>query len=91
MKSVERVSRSPASESEFIMASFRGVLRGATRRQHFGDEKAAALKSGIELGMNLTDTAEAYQTEKLVREFIRNERRYEMFIATKVCSSSRMA
>ena len=64
-----------------------GAFSGATGRQQFWDEKAAALKKGIELGMNLIDTAEVYQTEKLVGEVIRNERRDEMFIATKVWSS----
>ena len=34
------------------------------------DKKIAALKKGIELGINLIDTAEIYQTEPLVAEAI---------------------
>ncbi|MEM2940933.1 MAG: aldo/keto reductase [Thermoproteota archaeon] len=46
--------------------------------------KKAALRKGIELGINFIDTAEIYQTENLVGEAIREFRRDELFIATKV-------
>ncbi len=46
--------------------------------------KKAALRRGIELGINFIDTAEIYQTENLVGEAIRGFRRDELFIATKV-------
>ncbi|MEM2088512.1 MAG: aldo/keto reductase [Thermoproteota archaeon] len=48
------------------------------------DLKKAALRKGIELGINFIDTAEIYQTENLVGEAIRGFRRDELFIATKV-------
>ena len=48
------------------------------------EDKIAALKSGIELGINLVDTAEIYETEPLVAEAIKGYRRDTLFIATKV-------
>jgi diketogulonate reductase-like aldo/keto reductase len=48
------------------------------------DEKIAALKKGLELGINLIDTAEIYMTEELVREAIKGYERDNLFIATKV-------
>jgi diketogulonate reductase-like aldo/keto reductase len=48
------------------------------------DKKTAALKKGLEVGINLIDTAEIYQTENLVAEAIKDHRRDEIFIATKV-------
>ena len=54
-------------------------------RYHPGrDRKIAALKKGLELGINLIDTAEIYQTESLVAEAIKGHKRDELFIATKV-------
>lgn len=46
--------------------------------------KIAALKKGIELGINLIDTAEIYETEGLVAEAIKGFKRDGLFIATKV-------
>jgi len=51
------------------------------------DEKVAALKSGIDLGINLIDTAEMYDTEPLVADAIRGFKRDTLFIATKVWST----
>jgi diketogulonate reductase-like aldo/keto reductase len=51
------------------------------------EDKIAALKSGIELGINLIDTAEMYDTEPLVAEAIRGFNRDALFIATKVWST----
>jgi diketogulonate reductase-like aldo/keto reductase len=48
------------------------------------EDKIAALRSGIELGINLIDTAEIYETEPLVAEAIKGYRRHALFIATKV-------
>jgi len=47
-------------------------------------EKVAALKRGIELGINLIDTAEMYNTEPLIAEAIQGYNRDTLFIATKV-------
>jgi diketogulonate reductase-like aldo/keto reductase len=51
------------------------------------EEKIAALKRGIELGINLIDTAEMYDTEPLVAEAIHGHKRDTLFIATKVWST----
>jgi len=59
-----------------------GVARGRT-----DNDQVIALRKGIELGMNLIDTAEAYQTEEVVAEAIRGLKRDELFIATKVWPS----
>ncbi|MBO3800533.1 MAG: aldo/keto reductase [Candidatus Brockarchaeota archaeon] len=48
------------------------------------DLKVSALRKGIELGINLIDTAEIYETESLVAEAIEGFRRDGLFIATKV-------
>jgi len=48
------------------------------------EAKIAALKRGIEVGINLIDTAEMYDTEPLVAEAIRDCMRDTIFIATKV-------
>ena len=57
--------------------------RLASRREG-REEKVAALKRGIELGINLIDTAEMYDTESLVGEAIQGFDRDAMFIASKV-------
>jgi len=51
------------------------------------EDKVAALKKGIELGINLIDTAEIYNTEPLVAEAISDHKREDLFIATKVWRS----
>jgi len=51
------------------------------------EEKIAALKRGIELGINIIDTAEMYETEPLVAEAIQGYRRDTIFVATKVWST----
>jgi len=47
------------------------------------EDKIAALKRGLELGINLIDTAEIYGTEPLVAEAMEGHRRDEIFVATK--------
>jgi len=56
-------------------------------RRQGGEDKIAALKRGIELGINLIDTAEMYDTERLVAEAIQGFKRDTLFIATKVWST----
>jgi len=48
------------------------------------EDKIAALRSGIELGINLIDTAEIYESEPLAAEAIKGYRRDALFVATKV-------
>jgi diketogulonate reductase-like aldo/keto reductase len=57
------------------------------RHRQGREDKIAALKSGIELGINLIDTAEIYDSESLVSEAIEGYRRDTLFIATKVWRS----
>jgi diketogulonate reductase-like aldo/keto reductase len=54
------------------------------RHQVGRDKKIAALKRGLELGINLIDTAEIYRTEDIVAEAIEGHKREDLFIATKV-------
>jgi diketogulonate reductase-like aldo/keto reductase len=46
--------------------------------------KIDALRTGLEHGINLIDTAEFYQSEPIVGEAIRSFRRDDIFLATKV-------
>ncbi len=48
------------------------------------EQKIAALRKGLDIGINLIDTAEIYRSEDLVAEAISGYRRDELFIATKV-------
>lgn len=51
------------------------------------NSKISALRKGLELGINLIDTAEIYETETIVAEAIKGFKRDELFIATKVWPS----
>ena len=51
-------------------------------------QKEDAIKSGIDNGINLIDTAELYRTEKIIGSTIKNYKRDELFIATKVFPNS---
>ncbi len=46
--------------------------------------KIRAIRSGIEAGVNLIDTAELYNTERMVARAINGMEREDLFIATKV-------
>jgi diketogulonate reductase-like aldo/keto reductase len=48
------------------------------------EDKVAALKAGLDAGINLIDTAEIYGSEPLVAEAIEGLPREDLFIATKV-------
>ena len=54
------------------------------RHQGGREKKITALNKGLELGINLIDTAEAYHTEDIVAEAIKGYNRNDLFIATKV-------
>jgi diketogulonate reductase-like aldo/keto reductase len=56
-------------------------------RREGKEEKIAALRAGIDLGTNLIDTAEIYESEPLVAEAIKGYHRDRLFIATKVWPS----
>lgn len=53
-------------------------------RQMGREEKVDALKKGLDLGINLIDTAEVYQSESIVAEAIEGRKREDLFVATKV-------
>ena len=53
-------------------------------RQMGKEEKVAALKRGLDLGINLIDTAEIYQSEGIVADAIERHDRDDLFVATKV-------
>ena len=48
------------------------------------EEKVAALRAGLDAGINMIDTAEIYGSEPLVAEAIEGRPREDLFIATKV-------
>jgi diketogulonate reductase-like aldo/keto reductase len=83
--------RTSFKASSIGMGTYYGVMSrvfsGDARQQHFQKDKLMALRKGIELGMNLIDTAEVYQTEELVGEAVQGQNRDELFVATKVWSS----
>jgi len=64
----------------WIATAFLGWRRGARR-------KVEAIRTGLEAGMTLVDTAEIYGSEPLVGEAIRSRKRDEVFLATKVWSN----
>jgi len=64
----------------WIAASMIGLMPSRRR-------KAQALRVGLENGINLIDTAEIYGSEPIVGEVIRDFKRDELFIATKVWPS----
>jgi len=64
-------------DGAWIITAMLGWRRGA-------DRKVAALRMGIEGGINFIDTAEIYGSEPLVRRAVEAFRRDELFIATKV-------
>ncbi|PSN94747.1 aldo/keto reductase [Candidatus Marsarchaeota G2 archaeon ECH_B_SAG-C16] len=64
----------------WIVTAYLSWRRGA-------QAKIQAIRSGIELGINLVDTAEIYQSEPLVAKAIAGLRREDVFLATKVWSN----
>ncbi len=64
-------------DMRWIFKTYIGIYSGKAA-------KIDAIKSGIENGINLIDTAEFYKTEKLIAEAIKDYKRDELFIATKV-------
>ncbi len=57
------------------------------KRQANWENKVAAIKAGVENGVNLIDTAELYESENLVEKAIKPFDREDLFIATKVWPS----
>ncbi len=64
----------------WIATSFLGWRRGAAA-------KVKAMQAGLDAGITLVDTAEIYGSELLVAEAIRQKKREDVFLATKVWSN----
>ena len=64
-------------DMRWIFKTYLGIYSGK-------EQKEDAIKSGIDNGINLIDTAELYRTEKIIAPVIKNYKRDELFIATKV-------
>ncbi|MEM0271171.1 MAG: aldo/keto reductase [Thermoprotei archaeon] len=64
----------------WIATAYLGWRRGA-------NTKIEAIRKGFELGINLVDTAEIYQSEPLVAKAMAGLRRENVFLATKVWSN----
>jgi diketogulonate reductase-like aldo/keto reductase len=64
----------------WITTSFLGWRRGAA-------SKVKAVQAGLDAGITLVDTAEIYGSESLVAEAIRQGKREDIFLATKVWSN----
>ncbi len=64
----------------WIATAYLGWRRGAAA-------KVQAIRSGLDAGITLVDTAEIYQSEPLVAEAMSGRKRDEIFLATKVWSN----
>ncbi|WMT50480.1 MAG: aldo/keto reductase [Ferroplasma sp.] len=64
-------------DMRWVFKTYLGIYAGK-------EQKEDAIKSGIDSGINLIDTAELYRTEKIIASAIKGSRRDELFIATKV-------
>lgn len=64
-------------DMSWIRFAKRGWVGGASK-------KVKALKAGLDGGMTLIDSAEAYYAEQLVARAVQGRRRDELFVATKV-------
>jgi diketogulonate reductase-like aldo/keto reductase len=64
-------------DMRWIRLAKHGWVGGASK-------KVSALRTGLDGGMNLIDSAEAYYSEPLVAKAIKGKKREDLFIATKV-------
>jgi diketogulonate reductase-like aldo/keto reductase len=76
-RSVTEVGMGTYYDKPWIRVAKHGLSIGASR-------KIKSLRAGLDGGMNLIDTAEAYFSEPFVAKAIRGRKRDELFIATKV-------
>jgi diketogulonate reductase-like aldo/keto reductase len=60
------------------------LISTLTRYRRHRERSIQAIKTGLRNGINFIDTAELYYTEEIVGEAIRDFKREELFIATKV-------
>ena len=64
-------------DMRWIFKTYLGIYTGR-------EQKEDAIKAGIDNGINLIDTAELYRSEKIIAPVIKNYKRDELFLATKV-------
>jgi diketogulonate reductase-like aldo/keto reductase len=76
-RAVTEIGMGTYYDKPWIRVAKRGLAIGASR-------KIKALRAGLDGGMNLIDTAEAYFSEPFVAKAIKGRKRDELFIATKV-------
>jgi diketogulonate reductase-like aldo/keto reductase len=79
-RSISEIGMGTYYDPAWIATAFLGLRRG-------GAKKVEALKTGLDGGINLIDTAEIYGSEPLVAEAIRGRKRDNIFLATKVWSN----
>jgi diketogulonate reductase-like aldo/keto reductase len=78
MKEVSEIGMGTYYDPQWIMtAKSIGWKRGSS-------SKVEALKAGLDGGMNFIDTAELYGSEELVGEAMKQRKREDLFVATKV-------
>jgi diketogulonate reductase-like aldo/keto reductase len=80
-------SRTGAKVTEIGMGTYYDPLWIATATlgwRRNARRRIMAIRAGIEVGINLIDTAEIYGSEPLVGEAINDHKREDLFIATKV-------
>ncbi len=78
-RKVSEIGMGTYYDPAWIATGFMGWRRGA-------DSKIEAVKAGLGAGITLVDTAEIYKSEPLVAEAIKDRKRDEIFLATKVSS-----
>jgi diketogulonate reductase-like aldo/keto reductase len=76
-RKVSEIGMGTFYDAAWITTGFMGWRRGAKAR-------IEAIKAGLDAGITLVDSAEIYKSEPLVAEAIKDRRRDELFIATKV-------
>jgi len=76
-KKISEIGMGTYYDPAWIATGFMGLRRGAKGR-------VEAVRAGLDAGITLVDTAEIYKSEPLVADAIRDRRRDELFIATKV-------
>ncbi len=76
-RAVTEIGMGTYYDKPWIRIAKHGVAIGASR-------KIEAIRVGLDSGINLIDTAEAYYSEPFVAKAIRGRKREDLFIATKV-------
>ena len=79
-RSVSEIGMGTYYDPLWIAKAFLGWRSGS-------NEKIAAIKSGLDAGMTLVDTAEIYGSEQLVARALQGREREDVFVATKAWSN----